>query len=247
MDHVLVEFGPFKKMSCLEPACGAGHMSKVLKEYFGEVRSSDAYKYGYGSVRNYLDIPYEANAVDWVITNPPFRLAEDFVQRSFVVANSRLSSYRFYREHWSVPQRKLRQQFAPSTLSASDGEGAARPQGIDSDGLRLARVGEIRKSINTAYLDSTVSQESRASDRLRPGRAQCLNWNAINYPYLPALILAFRDVRGSLHVRSRLPQGFDFRARCQPCPPAAPVLRCRTRPHDARLSVMSMSADRPPG
>jgi hypothetical protein len=68
MDHVLVEFGPFKKMSCLEPACGAGHMSKVLKEYFGEVRSSDAYKCGYGSVRNYLDIPYEANAVDWVIT-----------------------------------------------------------------------------------------------------------------------------------------------------------------------------------
>ena len=61
-------------------------MSKVLKEYFGEVRSSDAHQYGYGSVRNYLDVPYEANAVDWVITNPPFRLAEEFVQRSLIVA-----------------------------------------------------------------------------------------------------------------------------------------------------------------
>ncbi len=28
-------------MTCLEPACGAGHMAKVLKEYFGCVRCSD--------------------------------------------------------------------------------------------------------------------------------------------------------------------------------------------------------------
>ncbi len=56
------------------------------KEYFGEVRASDAFPYGYGTVRDYLDVPYEANAVDWVITNPPFRLAEDFVQRSLMVA-----------------------------------------------------------------------------------------------------------------------------------------------------------------
>jgi hypothetical protein len=86
MEHIMADQGPFSKMSCLEPACGAGHMAEVLKEYFGEVRSSDAYSYGYGAVRDYLDIPYEANAVDWVITNPPFRLAEQFVQRSLVVA-----------------------------------------------------------------------------------------------------------------------------------------------------------------
>lgn len=75
-----------KALSCLEPACGAGHMSKVLKEYFGEVRSSDAHEYGYGSIRDYLTYPYEAKAVDWVITNPPFRLAEEFVLRSLDVA-----------------------------------------------------------------------------------------------------------------------------------------------------------------
>jgi hypothetical protein len=86
MEHIMADQGPFSNMSCLEPACGAGHMAKVLKEYFGKVRSSDAYPYGYGAVRDYLDIPYEANAVDWVITNPPFRLAEQFVQRSLIVA-----------------------------------------------------------------------------------------------------------------------------------------------------------------
>lgn len=73
-------------LTCLEPACGAGHMAKVLKEYFGEVHSYDAFDYNYGRIRNFLTYPYETNAVDWVITNPPFRLAEDFVNRALTVA-----------------------------------------------------------------------------------------------------------------------------------------------------------------
>lgn len=73
-------------MSCLEPACGAGHMAKVLKEYFGEVTAADAYDYGYGEVRDYLEGNYANGEFDWVITNPPFRLAEDFVVRSLETA-----------------------------------------------------------------------------------------------------------------------------------------------------------------
>lgn len=61
-------------------------MAKVLNEAFGEVRASDAYCYGYGSVRDFLSVPYEAKSVDWVITNPPFRLAEEFVSRGLLVA-----------------------------------------------------------------------------------------------------------------------------------------------------------------
>jgi hypothetical protein len=85
IEHVIGRQG-IDTFSCLEPACGAGHMAKVLKEYFQDVRCSDAYNYSYGAVRDYLAIPYEAKAVDWVITNPPFRLAEDFVLRSLDVA-----------------------------------------------------------------------------------------------------------------------------------------------------------------
>lgn len=73
-------------LSCLEPACGEGHMVKVLKEYFCEVHYADAYDYGLGPVRDFLSYPYEKNSVDWVITNPPFRLAEQFVERSLDVA-----------------------------------------------------------------------------------------------------------------------------------------------------------------
>jgi hypothetical protein len=84
LEHVFDDKRSLAGMSCLEPACGAGHMAKVLKEYFGEVRAADAY--GYGHVRDFLTYPYETNAVDWVITNPPFRLAEDFVVRALRVA-----------------------------------------------------------------------------------------------------------------------------------------------------------------
>jgi hypothetical protein len=86
LEHVIGEDADFSKKSCLEPACGAGHMAKVLKEYFGEVRCSDAYAYGYAPIRDFLTHPYETNAVDWVITNPPFRLGEEFVLRALQVA-----------------------------------------------------------------------------------------------------------------------------------------------------------------
>ena len=86
IEHVLDNKNDLASQVCLEPACGAGHMAKVLKEYFAEVRVADAFHYGYGPVRDFLTYPYETNAVDWVITNPPFRLAEEFVLRSLRVA-----------------------------------------------------------------------------------------------------------------------------------------------------------------
>ena len=86
IEHILDDTGMLARLSCLEPACGAGHMAKVLKEYFGEVQYSDAYAYGYGPVRDFVAQPYDTNACDWVITNPPFRLAEEFVLRALRVA-----------------------------------------------------------------------------------------------------------------------------------------------------------------
>lgn len=86
IEHILDDKHALASQVCLEPACGAGHMAKVLKEYFGEVRVGDAYQYGYGPVRDFLTYPYETNAVDWVITNPPFRLSEEFVLRALRVA-----------------------------------------------------------------------------------------------------------------------------------------------------------------
>jgi hypothetical protein len=72
--------------TCLEPACGRGHMARPLAEYFASVEAADAYHYGFAPVRDFLRYPYEAGSHDWVITNPPLRLAEEFVVRALTVA-----------------------------------------------------------------------------------------------------------------------------------------------------------------
>lgn len=77
--EIVLENQLIDKKSCLEPACGAGHMSKVLKDYFCSVRSSDIYDYGFGEVIDFCSGYYGAESFDWVITNPPFNLAEQFV------------------------------------------------------------------------------------------------------------------------------------------------------------------------
>lgn len=87
LEHVLSpRVGGLTEQTCLEPACGAGHMDKVLREYFGRTSASDIYDYGYGTVADFLATPYEVNSVDWVITNPPFNAAEQFVEKARQVA-----------------------------------------------------------------------------------------------------------------------------------------------------------------
>lgn len=66
-----------------EPACGTGTMAGPLAEYF-EVRASDVYPHHPTTViRDWLDDElWGDDEVDWVFTNPPFNLAEDFVRLS---------------------------------------------------------------------------------------------------------------------------------------------------------------------
>jgi hypothetical protein len=68
--------------SCREPAANRGHMVRPLAESFASVEAADVHDYGAGfPVADYLwgAIP---SAVDWTITNPPFRLAEQFIERA---------------------------------------------------------------------------------------------------------------------------------------------------------------------
>ncbi len=87
INHVLKpRFKGLATQTCLEPACGAGHMDKVLRQYFAETNASDIFDYGYAKVADFLTAPYAVDSVDWVITNPPFNAAEQFVERAMQVA-----------------------------------------------------------------------------------------------------------------------------------------------------------------
>jgi hypothetical protein len=72
----------FRNQTAREPAANRGHMVKPLREYFGSVEASDIHDYGAGFPQaDYLFGPDPA-PVDWTITNPPFRLAEQFIERA---------------------------------------------------------------------------------------------------------------------------------------------------------------------
>jgi hypothetical protein len=61
-------------------------MSRALGEYFATVRSFDVHGYGYGYVDDFLASSWTDESFDWVITNPPFKAAEDFVARALPIA-----------------------------------------------------------------------------------------------------------------------------------------------------------------
>jgi adenine-specific DNA methylase len=75
----------------LEPACGQGHISKVLEAHGYEVKSSDLFEYGYGECGNdFLFFP-QANSFDNVITNPPYSRAKEFVEVALNVSRHKVA------------------------------------------------------------------------------------------------------------------------------------------------------------
>jgi hypothetical protein len=78
------EGGHLPQQSCREPAANRGHMVRPLFETFGAVLASDVHDYGLGyPVRDYLFGPTSLlDPTHWTITNPPFRLAEQFIERA---------------------------------------------------------------------------------------------------------------------------------------------------------------------
>jgi hypothetical protein len=70
--------------SAAEVACGAGHMVHGLRDYFPDVRASDAYAYNGNRIHDFLGADRLA-PVDWIVTNPPFGdgRAEAFIRRAY--------------------------------------------------------------------------------------------------------------------------------------------------------------------
>ncbi|MDX9739542.1 MAG: class I SAM-dependent methyltransferase [Candidatus Dojkabacteria bacterium] len=70
----------------LEPACGMGHISKILEKKYS-VKSFDIENRGYGDKQDFL--LYNEFA-DNVVTNPPFSLFQEFAEHSLEITNSKV-------------------------------------------------------------------------------------------------------------------------------------------------------------
>jgi hypothetical protein len=118
--HVLPQFldRPLSDLTAWEPAVNRGYLRRPLCEFFGHVMASDVHDYGAGfEVLDFL-MPIEPETrPDLVITNPPFRLASDFVRRAMAV--SRLGCAVLVRGTWmeTIERYTLFQEYPPTVVA----------------------------------------------------------------------------------------------------------------------------------
>ena len=68
----------------LEPACGEGHMSRVLADHGYDVVSRDLADRGFGEVADFLS----PGNTEWdgdIVTNPPYAFAQEFVEKALAI------------------------------------------------------------------------------------------------------------------------------------------------------------------
>lgn len=71
---------------CWDPGANRGFMVRPLQEAFETVRASDVFDYGFGyGVEDFL-LEKTRHQCDWLVTNPPFVIAEDFWVKAMSVA-----------------------------------------------------------------------------------------------------------------------------------------------------------------
>jgi hypothetical protein len=120
--HVLPELGVHTVDQVWEPACGEGHMAAVIAEFAqGRVIATDIFDYGYGRAPvDFLDrlVPAGADGVDWIITNPPFKPADQFAQRALDRAG--VGAALLLRTQWLESEERYQSIFRdrPPTLFA---------------------------------------------------------------------------------------------------------------------------------
>ena len=71
----------------LEPCCGDGAMSEVLKRHGYDVVSSDKYDRGYGEVQDFFTV---TGNYDNIVTNPPFNIAEDILEHALKITSQKV-------------------------------------------------------------------------------------------------------------------------------------------------------------
>lgn len=102
--------------SILEPACGEGHISEELRRYYpdSEIISTDLIDRGYGGGDvDFLTHDY-GRQFDNVITNPPFALAKEFIERALELAREKVVIFARIQLLESAKRRELFETYPPS-------------------------------------------------------------------------------------------------------------------------------------
>lgn len=105
--------------SILEPACGDGAISKVLKLHYPNslIHSTDLIDRGYGEGQiDFLTHDYGDWKVDNIITNPPYGKATEFVEKSLMLARNKVAMLLKIQFLEGVKRRDLFLKHPPKTV-----------------------------------------------------------------------------------------------------------------------------------
>ena len=90
----------------LEPCCGEGHISEVLKENGFKVISTDLVDRGYGEgVKDFLKDDFQK--YDNIITNPPYKYAKEFIEKGLEVTTGKVAMFCKIQLLEGVARRKM--------------------------------------------------------------------------------------------------------------------------------------------
>jgi hypothetical protein len=73
---------PLGDLIARDPCANRGHMVRPLQEHFAQVYAADVHDYGAGFAQADFLFPGPLHKVDWTFINPPFKLAEEFIERA---------------------------------------------------------------------------------------------------------------------------------------------------------------------
>lgn len=185
-------------LNAWEPCCNRGHMARPLGEYFDRVLATDAADYGWPGqdrVQDFLvDWDGPARDVDWIVTNPPFRLGCEMVLRALDIA--RVGVAMFVRvafdegaDRWEKLFRRRSETLAmPFVERVVIWEGVLLDPDIP---VWDAKAGKLRKpSTATAYqwlVWLHADREPTEKARIPPCRARLTRPG--DYPPVPAHLL----------------------------------------------------------
>jgi hypothetical protein len=102
-----------REQVCWEPACGEMYMADPLAEYFRQVIATDVHRYNdRHELRDFLLESQDDPRPDWIFTNPPFKLAQQFVDRAR--RQARRGVVMFVRGAFTEGDERYHALFAPS-------------------------------------------------------------------------------------------------------------------------------------
>lgn len=100
-----------------EPACGEGHIGKVLEKYGYKVKATDIVYRGYGSEQTQDFFEIKENELD-ILTNPPYFCADKFLYHALKISNKGVKVAMLFRLAFLEGRKRyeLFKEYPPKTV-----------------------------------------------------------------------------------------------------------------------------------